>query len=131
MAITPPFPDDEPDTLERWYDKDPALAKAMYSLRDASDGYQAQVALNIIGIVVEHYAESEGRDAFTTQQELLSLAERKLECIPKDRWYDMNSSLRSAMQLLQDTPAEYQNRLIPHISQMIELTLERNLIEIT
>jgi len=130
MSITPSSSNDNSQITNRWYDKDPALGKAVESLQEATDAYHAQIALNIIGIVVEHYADAEGRDTYSTQKELLSLAERKLECLPKDRWYDMNSSLRSAMQLLQDTPKEYQQRIIPHIAQMIELTLERNLLEI-
>jgi hypothetical protein len=112
-------------TPHRWYDQDPALARALDALKHANTGYHAQVALNIIGIIVEHYVYEEGGDAYETQRELMTLAQTRSATQPRERWYDVNASLRSAMQLLQDTPNEYQSRIIPHIASMIELTLER------
>ena len=39
------------------------------------------------------------------------------------RWYDVNETLHSAMNLLQDCPPELQQQLIPSIARMIEQTL--------
>jgi hypothetical protein len=112
---------------QRWYDKDPALSKALESLRKAPSSYQAQIALNIIGVIVEHHTQVDLElEQKPAPLSLMEPAVERLGDIPRKRWYDVNSSLRSAMQLLQDTPPEYQARIIPNIANMIELTLERH-----
>jgi hypothetical protein len=113
---------------ERWYDQDPALSKALEALRMAPSGYHAKVALNIISIIVDHYTMEEDHANSVSLEALLTSSDERLEVLPRQRWYDVDASLRSAMQVLQDTPKEYQARIIPNIAQMIELTLERNLV---
>lgn len=114
---------------QRWYDQDPALSRALEALRQAPTGYHAKVALNIISIIVEHSRLGENGEDTLSLDDLLEMADERLHDVPRQRWYDVDASLRSAMQVLQDTPSEYQARIIPNIAQMIELTLERNLIE--
>lgn len=107
-------------SFKRWYDEDPALSKAMDSLRQATDAYQAQVALNIIKVVWEHYQEiapealSDNPPAVPTVNPALNR-----------RWYDVNETLHSAMQLLQETPPEVQRHVIPSLVRMIETTLAK------
>ncbi len=102
---------------QRWYDRDPALSRALDHLRQASDAYQAQVALNIIKIIVEHQAAEDADEP---------------DDAPRDhphqrrRWYDVNATLHSAMQLLRDCPDDLQQTVIPSITRMIEQTLEEH-----
>lgn len=112
---------------QRWYDRDPALSRALEHLRQASDTYQAQVALNIIQIIVEHQAETEhGEPLEPLAQEGFcedGTTEHQRE---KRRWYDVNATLRSAMQLLRDCPEDLQKSVIPSIIRMIEHTLDES-----
>ncbi len=113
---------------KRWYDKDPALQKALEQLRQSSDKYQAQIALNIIKIVVEHQSEANGHnpiedsDTLLLQQENISGDQLTL----KRRWYDVNETLHSAMQLLNDCPEDLQQSFLPSIVAMIEQSLNVN-----
>ncbi|MDH4378771.1 MAG: hypothetical protein QE263_02555 [Vampirovibrionales bacterium] len=110
---------------QRWYDRDPALSKAMDQLREASDRYQAQVALNIMKIILEHHME-EAAEAAGLDAEGLKLERWANTAEPhplKRRWYDVNETLRAAMTMLQDCPDELQTALVPHICHMVEDTL--------
>ncbi len=111
---------------QRWYDKDPALSKALEQLRQASDKYQAQVALNIIKIVIEHRTEAEAQNPIETLNQAVCHHESIESEILRRRWYDLNETLHSAMQLLQDTPDDLQKSLIPTIAQMIESSLQEH-----
>lgn len=110
---------------QRWYDADPALSQALASLRGAADKYQAQLALNIILIIVEHQIESE---TLTHVDDLIGiLAKSKIDSHGRvRRWYDLNETLRSAMQLLQDCPDNVQKSVIASIGQMIDDFLAKN-----
>lgn len=113
-----------PTPYQRWYDKDPALRQAMDTLRQAPDAYQAQIALNIILIIVEHQIEAETLSNVDDLVHTLADSQRQ----DKDhcrRWYDLNETLRSAMQLLKDCPEELQHRVVPSIAKMIENSLEK------
>ncbi|MBK8190000.1 MAG: hypothetical protein IPK79_06070 [Vampirovibrionales bacterium] len=123
--MTPAASDD--DAL-RWYDRDPALRRAMAQLRDAEDRYQAQVALNIIKIIVEHQSGFEGvveNDAVDheTLQRMLADCDTPQARSRRRRWYDVNETLRSAMRLLKDCPVEVQRMILPAVVRMIEETL--------
>lgn len=58
---------------ERWADRDPALVEALEALRRADSRYQAQVALNIIKVIVEHKIESK---AFCNIEDLVDELEQ-------------------------------------------------------
>jgi hypothetical protein len=126
---------------KRWYDQDPALNRAMEQLRLSPDKYQAQIALNIIKIIVEHQIElhaqavvagaeknSEGVDLVAppmalTVEDVLAQARGTRNMQAYRRWYDMHETLSSAIQLLSDCPDDLQQRVIPSIALMIEQTL--------
>ena len=107
----------------RWYDKDPALDRALEQLRNAPDNYQAQVALNIIKIIVEHQMEEAGGPETGDVSQPLSYRRSWEDQRSYRRWYDVHETLSSAIQLLADSPEDLQKRLIPSIAQMIENTL--------
>lgn len=111
---------------QRWYDKDPVLRQALESLRNASDKYQAQIALNIILIIVEHQIEARTLSSVDELMVTLEHCQNQSQQYFR-RWYDVNETLRSAMQLLQDTPEDVQQQVIPSISRMVEECLQQTL----
>lgn len=148
MMSTPEFQPDPPEnqqytvpeessdyTPKRWYDRDPALAKALESLRVASSWFHAQVALNIISVIVEHRLEELQKKHSFTAEELHQhqhfLENAKAYVMPSygKRWYDVNETLQSAIQLLKDTPDDIQKQIIPSIALVIEQAIARDLNE--
>jgi hypothetical protein len=118
------FPEDpEFNLAHSWYNQDPVLQRALIQLRQATDKQQAQAALNIIKIVVEHQIEDE-TDVPAEKMDNVLTRHRSWDDQRKHRhWYDLHEALRSAIQLLSDCPEDLQTRLIPSIAQMIEATL--------
>lgn len=106
---------------QRWYDQDPALKRALEQLRSASDRYQAQVALNIIKIILEHQ-EEERLGVESGGESWL----KEVKAHPsRRRWYDMNETLRAAMKLMEEAPDDLQKTLVPHIVQLVEDAIKR------
>jgi len=119
--------DSLPKQPKRWYDNDPALRNALEQLRAASDQHQAQIALNIIKIIVEHQMEAETdlkAEDLNKTLPFSSFSPNAEEQSQRRRWYDVHETLSSAIQLLLDCPPDLQQRLIPSIAQMIESTLD-------
>ncbi|MEB3206253.1 MAG: hypothetical protein VKK59_02750 [Vampirovibrionales bacterium] len=108
-------------TFQRWYDQDPALSRALGSLRKASDRHQAQVALNILKVVIEHQIEDETGHSADDVRSIIESTSQLQE--NRRRWYDVNETLRAAMHLLYDCPDDLQKTVIPAVSRMIETTL--------
>lgn len=119
--------DPSPNSGNRWYDNDPALHRAMEQLRNAPDNYQAQVALNIIKIIVEHQMEEEPGEPIQPLDNTLPRQRSYDEHRQHRRWYDVHETLSSAIQLLMDSPEDLQKRMIPSIAQMIDTTLSSSL----
>ncbi len=110
---------------QRWYDMDPALSNAMSQLREAPDRYQAQVALNMIKIIVEHQMEADtnlpANDGDIRHIVESTMAQKNPSL--NRRWYDIHETLASALKLLNDCPDDLQQRIIPTIATMIESSL--------
>jgi hypothetical protein len=121
-------------TPQRWYDKDPALTKALESLRVAPNKFHAQVALNIISVIVEHRLEElQNKAAVCPEEFRQSLIEEAKDLVMPTygkRWYDVNETLQSAIQMLKDTPDEIQKQIIPSIALVIEQAIARDLSEV-
>lgn len=110
---------------ERWLDQDPVLFDALQSLKNASSKYQAQVALNIIKIIVEHQIEDQ------SQQDVEALVDKMNTKVTQAkgynrRWYDANETLSAGLALLQDCPEDIQQQVIPAVAKMIQETLEHH-----
>lgn len=118
--------EEEPSTnpTNRWYDTDPALKGALEQLRAASTHHQAQIALNIIKIIVEHQMENETNLKVEDLNNALPSPSSSEDHRRHRRWYDVHEALNSAIQLLLDCPPDLQQRLIPSIIQVIENTLD-------
>lgn len=110
----------------RWYDKDPALSKAMEALRTAPNRYQAQVAINIVKVILEQKLERDLDkivDDETIRQAVEEINENEDLRHRKRRWYDVNETLRAAMALLEDTPEDMHDSVVPSVVTIIEQSL--------
>ena len=85
----------------RWYDKDPILSSAMKTLEESNDDVQINVALNFIKIITEHNISN---SEYESIDDIISSTEDILETTKKGRWYDLDSTLRTAITLLQNCP---------------------------
>ena len=85
----------------RWYDRDPVLSSAMKTLEETDDETQIKIALNLIKIITEHHISS---SEYESVEDIVSATEDILEKTQKGRWYDLDSTLRTAITLLQNCP---------------------------
>ena len=85
----------------RWYDRDPVLSSAMKTLEESDDDTQIKIALNLIKIITEHHISS---SEYESVEDIVSATEDVLEKTKKGRWYDIDSTLRTAITLLQNCP---------------------------
>lgn len=119
----------------RWYDHEPVLSNALILLKEAPDAYQAQIALNIIKIIVEHQIEGETSLPVDVLEHFLA----DPKCCPgmsqkqsseRRRWYDVNQTLHSAIEMIKDCPPDHKDKVVPLIATMIEKTLQVNPSEV-
>ena len=85
----------------RWYDRDPVLSSAMKTLEETDDETQIKIALNLIKIITEHNISN---SEYESVEDIVSATEDILETTKKGRWYDIDSTLRTAITLLQNCP---------------------------
>ena len=97
----------------------------MEQLRLARDKYQAQIALNIVKIIVEHEFENQTQTDIEDIGKMLVALDYGNESLRRRRWYDLHETLRSAIQLLHDCPDDLQQQVIPGITHMIEDALRQ------
>ena len=100
----------------RWYDKDPILSRSMKTLEASDDETQIKVALNLIKIIVEHnLAYSE----FTDVNEIIEAVEEGMDQKANSRWYDIDRTVRAAINMLQNSPAETQKILAKEMAKLV------------
>ncbi|MCQ2739947.1 MAG: hypothetical protein MJ237_06950 [bacterium] len=103
----------------RWYDQDPVLSSAMKTLEESDDETQIKIALNLIKIITEHnISDSE----YESVEDIVSATEDVLERDKKERWYDLDATLRTAISLLQNCPEKTRH--------IIAKEMAKNVIEI-
>ena len=105
----------------RWYDKDPVLSEAVKTLEETDDQTQIRVALNLIKIITEHNISS---SEYESVEDIVSATEDVLENTKKGRWYDLDSTLRTAITLLQNCPdstrAEIAKEMAKNVIEIIK-----------
>ena len=100
----------------RWYDKDPILSKSMKTLEASDDETQIKVALNLIKIIVEHnIAFSE----YTDVNEIIEAVEEGMDERANSRWYDIDRTVRTAINMLQNSPPETQKLLAKEMAKIV------------
>lgn len=105
------------ENYRRWYDKDPLLSKTMHTLEESSDEAQIKVALNLIKILIEHNISE---NTFTGVEDVLSAVEDGLvEKGNNNRWYDLDSTVRTAINMLENSPAPVQKAVAQEMAKMV------------
>lgn len=105
------------DHNRRWYDKDPILSKAMRILETTDDKFQLKIAINLIKIIIEHNIEE---DEFRSVDDLLSAVEDGRCEKGNERWYDLDQTIRTAVQMLERCPDEMQNKIARQVADLIK-----------
>ena len=100
----------------RWYDKDPVLSQAVHTLEDTDDETQIKIALNLIKIIIEHNIEDE---KFEAVEDIIDAVGLGLDDNRKGRWYDIDTTLRTAMNMLQNCPATTQHIIAKEMAKMV------------
>lgn len=104
-------------SFRRWYDRDPVLSSAMKTLEETDDETQIKISLNLIKIIIEHNIEN---DEFEAVEDIISAVEAGVEENSKNnRWYDIDGTLRTAMNMLQNCPAETQHVIAKEMAKMV------------
>lgn len=104
-------------SFRRWYDKDPVLSSAMKTLEESDDETQIKISLNLIKIIIEHNIES---SEFEAVEDIISAVEAGVEQNSKNnRWYDIDATLRTAMNMLQNCPESTQNVIAKEMAKLV------------
>ena len=100
----------------RWYDKDPVLSEAVRTLEETDDQTQIKVALNLIKIIIEHNIEDE---KFEAVDDIINAVGSGLDDNKRGRWYDIDTTLRTAMNMLQHCPEDTQKVIAKEMAKMV------------
>lgn len=100
----------------RWYDKDPVLSQAMKTLEMSDDETQIRIALNLIKIIIEHNIESE---KFEAVEDLINSVSSGKSDTRNGRWYDLDTTLKTAMNMLQNCPETTQCVIAKEMAKMV------------
>jgi len=104
-------------SFRRWYDKDPVLSSAMKTLEETNDETQIKISLNLIKIIIEHNIEN---SEFEAVEDIISAVEAGVEeNNKKNRWYDIDSTLRTAMNMLQNCPESTQEVIAKEMAKLV------------
>ena len=104
----------------RWYDKDPVLSEAVRTLEETDDQTQIRVALNLIKIIIEH---NEAVD------DIINAVGSGLDDNRRGRWYDIDTTLRTAMNMLQNCPEDTQKVIAKEMAKMVVDEIKKDDIE--
>ena len=106
----------------RWYDKDPVLSEAVRTLEETDDQTQIRVALNLIKIIIEHNIEDE---KFEAVDDIINAVDDNR----RGRWYDIDTTLRTAMNMLQNCPEDTQKVIAKEMAKMVVDEIKKDDIE--
>ena len=104
------------ENYRRWCDKDPVLSKSMRTLRESDDETQIKVALNLIKIIIEHNISE---NTYSAVEDIMSAVEDGTIEKGKSRWYDIDSTVRTAINMLENSPEVVQKSVAKEMAQMV------------
>ncbi|MBP3924588.1 hypothetical protein J6E39_05040 [bacterium] len=107
----------------RWYDKDPVLSGAINTLEHSDDETQIKISLNLIKIIIEHNIEDEKYEAV---EDIINAVGSGIDENRKGRWYDIDSTLRTAMNMLQNCPETTQKIIAKEMAKMVVDKIKTN-----
>lgn len=104
------------ESSRRWYDKDPVLSQALKTLENSDDETQIKISLNLIKIIIEHNIEN---SEFEAVEDIISAVEAGVEENRNNRWYDIDTTLKTAMSMLQNCPESTQGIIAKEMARMV------------
>ena len=110
----------------RWYDKDPVLSEAVRTLEETDDQTQIRVAVYLIKIIIEHNIEDE---KFEAVDDIINAVGSGLDDNRRGRWYDIDTTLRTAMNMLQNCPEDTQKVIAKEMAKMVVDEIKKDDIE--
>ncbi|MBE7707603.1 MAG: hypothetical protein E7Z88_02730 [Cyanobacteria bacterium SIG27] len=106
----------EEQYFSRWYDKDPVLSMSMRTLANSSDESQIAVALNLIKIIIEHNIQD---NKYENVEDIVNAVEDGRIQRGHSRWYDIDSTVRTAIQMLERCSAETKKKVALDMAQLV------------
>ena len=102
--------------FSRWYDKDPVLSMSMRTLANSSDERQISVALNLIKVIIEHNIQD---NKYENVEDIMSAVEDGRIQRGHSRWYDIDSTVRTAIQMLEKCTPETKKKVALDMAQIV------------
>ena len=102
--------------FSRWYDKDPVLSMSMKTLADSSDENQIAVALNLIKVIIEHNIQD---NRYENVEDIMSAVEDGRIQRGHSRWYDIDSTVRTAIQMLEKCSPDTKKKVALDMAQLV------------
>ncbi len=98
----------------RWYDDDSELSRIISKLEYSNDEIKTKVALMIIKVIINKKVLSL---EYENIDELLDSIYAGYNDTRRTRWYDTNSTVRTAMQMLHDLPYDTRMSIAEEIKE--------------
>ena len=107
----------------RWYDLDPILSQSMQTLEHTDDESQIKIALNLIKIIIEHNITN---SQFSEVEDIIQAVEDGKTPRGLDRWYDLDTTVRTAINMLQSCDPEMQHEVAKHMAKDVLQKIKSN-----
>ena len=102
--------------FSRWYDKDPVLSMSMRTLANSDDASQIAVALNLIKVIIEHNIDN---NEFSNIEDIMGAVEDGIIQKGTNRWYDLDATIRTAIQMLEKCSNETRQKVALDMAQLV------------
>ncbi len=102
--------------FSRWYDKDPVLSMSMRTLSTSTDTKQIEVALNLIKVIIEHNIQD---NKYENVEDIMSAVEDGRIQRGHSRWYDIDSTVRTAIQMLEKCSPDTKKKVALDMAQIV------------
>lgn len=102
--------------FSRWYDKDPVLSMSMRTLSNSSDERQIAVALNLIKVIIEHNIQD---NKYENVEDIMAAVEDGRIQRGYSRWYDIDTTVRTAIQMLEKCTPETKKKVALDMAQLV------------
>ena len=102
--------------FSRWYDKDPVLSMSIRTLANSSDEKQIAVALNLIKVIIEHNIQD---NKYENVEDIMAAVEDGRIQRGHSRWYDIDSTVRTAIQMLEKCSPETKKKVALDMAQIV------------
>lgn len=102
--------------FSRWYDKDPVLSMSMRTLSTSDDATQISVALNLIKVIIEHSIQEH---EYESVEDIVGAVEDGIIQRGNCRWYDIDTTVRTAIQMLEKCRPETKQKVAIDMAQLV------------